>query len=181
MRTSRTRSVIVTAAAALGVVAGAAGIAAAGTSHSAPATATAESDAKDPSYTSSVTAPEAKDGTSEQDETAALQSKATVTADQAKAAALAAVPGTAATPQLENENGNVVWGVEVTDAAGKVTDVKVDAGNGKVLAQDTGDESGQDTESNDSETKGGPESKDAPEANDTPDSTQPTQPAAPGV
>ena len=165
MRTSRTRRLIFTGAAALGVVAGAAGIAAAATSTSSstPAESKAEADnTQDPSYTSSVTAPEGKDGTSETDESAALQGLAKVTADQAKAAALAAVPGTAATPQLENENGNVVWAVEVTGADGKVTDVKVDAGDGKVLQQDAAD-------GNESKSEG----SEKPDANETPDANEP--------
>lgn len=94
-----------------------------------------------PSYTSSVqvanTAGEGKNGD------AALAGLAKITPEQAKAAALTAVPGTAGQVELENEDGNVVFGVEVTTATGARMDVKVDAGNGKVLAQspDDGDES----------------------------------------
>jgi hypothetical protein len=77
------------------------------------------------------------EGTTENDqaEAAALQAAATISPDQAKQAALAAVPGTAGKVELESENGNVVYGVEVT-ANGTTTDVKVDAGNGSVLAKD---------------------------------------------
>ena len=64
---------------------------------------------------------------------------------------LAAVPGTAGTATLENENGNVVYSVIVTTSTGAV-DVKVDAGNGKVLAQDAG---GNETEGGSSETANG--------------------------
>lgn len=52
---------------------------------------------------------------------------------QATAAALGRVPGTALGTSLENENGNLVYGVEIRTAAGQVNDVKVDAGTGAVL------------------------------------------------
>jgi uncharacterized membrane protein YkoI len=88
-------------------------------------------------YTSSVTAPDSDTDSAAHD--AALAALAKITPDQAKAAALAAVPGAAGKVELENENGNVVFGVEVTTASGSKMDVKVDAGNGKVLAQETDD------------------------------------------
>ena len=97
-----------------------------------------------PSYRSSVTAPEQEHG-SERAEAQALQSKATVSAAEARSAALAAVPGTAGEVELENENGNVVYGVDVKKADGAQVDVKVDAGNARVLHQeaDDGDEAGE--------------------------------------
>lgn len=82
---------------------------------------------------------EAKDDAAETAEAAQLAKVAKVTEAQAKAAAVARVPGTATTAQLGNENGNVVWEVEVTDGAGKVQDVKVDAGNAQVLLVEAGD------------------------------------------
>jgi len=93
------------------------------------------------SYTSSIRtnnpqdAGEAKGQDNEAAESSSLQSLAKINADEAKAAALKAVPGTAKKVSLDNENGNVVYSVEVQTAKG-VTDVKVDAGNGQVLAQD---------------------------------------------
>jgi len=68
----------------------------------------------------------------EQAEAARYQRLARITADQARSAALAAVPGTATSVELENEDGNLVYGVTVKAASGE-RDVKVDAGNGKVL------------------------------------------------
>ncbi len=57
----------------------------------------------------------------------------TITADQAKAAALAANPGaTAASVGLDDENGCLVYGVQLSSGA----DVKVDAGNGQVVHTD---------------------------------------------
>jgi uncharacterized membrane protein YkoI len=68
----------------------------------------------------------------EQAEAARYQKLARITADQARSAALASVPGTATGVELENEDGNLVYGVTVKTATGE-KDVKVDAGNGKVL------------------------------------------------
>ncbi|WP_308195101.1 PepSY domain-containing protein [Microbacterium profundi] len=65
-----------------------------------------------------------------------LQSLATVTPEEATAAALAAVPGTAGDATLEDENGYVVYEVQVTAADGSVIEVKVDAGDASVLAQE---------------------------------------------
>ena len=61
-----------------------------------------------------------------------LKSLARITPEQAQAAALAQVPGTVKKVELENEDGNVVYGVEIKTANGK-SDVKVDAGDGRVL------------------------------------------------
>lgn len=122
--------------------AGAAGIASA---QSGGPTTTADTKGEDesPAYTSSVTAPDNGSDTGTDDEaaeSASLEGLAKTTPEQAKTAALAAVPGTADKAELGNENGNVVYEVEVTGSDGKHTDVKVDAGNGAVLAQETDDE-----------------------------------------
>jgi uncharacterized membrane protein YkoI len=61
-----------------------------------------------------------------------LKSLARITPEQASAAALAQVPGTVTKVELENEDGNVVYGVEIKTAHGE-SDVKVDAGDGRVL------------------------------------------------
>jgi hypothetical protein len=149
-RQTRRRAVIAGAAAVLAGL-GITGVAAAQNGPGDPAGPSAdrsdEGGHEDPSYTGSIPAPDdgADDGTeSEADEAAeaqALQALATISADRARDAALTAVPGTAATVGLDNENGSVVYSVEVTGADGTVTDVKVDAGNGKVLAQDSGEDS----------------------------------------
>ena len=68
-------------------------------------------------------------------ETAKLQSLAKITRQQAIHAALLKVKGTLVNAELENEDGNVVYGVEVKTSSG-IADVKVDAGNGKVLFVD---------------------------------------------
>jgi uncharacterized membrane protein YkoI len=138
MRISRTKRLLLSGAAIVGVAAGAAGIAGAATGGQVPAPTHAAADNReDSSYTSSVTVAEGPESQSEADETASLKSVATVTADQARSAALTAVSGTPGAVELGNENGNVVWNVTVTSNDGTVTDVKVDAGNGTVLARDS--------------------------------------------
>jgi len=80
-------------------------------------------------------------GESEQQESARLSSQATTTQQDAEQAALDAVPGgTVSGSELGNENGSLIWEVEVTKADGSQVEVKVDAGNGKVLAQEAEDE-----------------------------------------
>jgi uncharacterized membrane protein YkoI len=68
----------------------------------------------------------------EQAEAARYQRLARITSDQARSAALAKVPGTAGSVELENEDGNLVYSVTVKTTAGE-REVKVDAGNGNVL------------------------------------------------
>ena len=60
-------------------------------------------------------------------------SKATVTMSQAIATAEQQAGGKATNAKLENETGKLVYEVKVADK-GKVTEVKVDATDGKVLA-----------------------------------------------
>ena len=89
-----------------------------------------------PSYASSIAVDQkATEGMSEADEAATLQSKATITAKDAEAAALAANPGTTVVKtELDNENGALVYSVELSNGM----DVKVDAGNGKILHTEQG-------------------------------------------
>lgn len=103
-----------------------------------------------PAINGSVPAPagtETNDATegSGNDAAEAQQLKGLAKIDQATAekAALQAVPGTVVKTELDNENGFVVYSVEVKSADGTVTDVKVDAGNGQVLAQESEANDGQ--------------------------------------
>ncbi len=61
---------------------------------------------------------------------------AKLTFDQAVQKALAAVKGQVLKTELEDENGFLVYGVEVVSADRTIVDVKVDAGSGKILAMD---------------------------------------------
>jgi len=57
------------------------------------------------------------------------------TADQARAAALAQFPGaTVEQVELQDENGALAWGVELTDASGAVQEVKVDGNSGQIVS-----------------------------------------------
>ncbi|MBN3905880.1 MAG: PepSY domain-containing protein [Nostoc sp. NMS1] len=75
---------------------------------------------------------EASDGDGETNddaqEAAKLQPLAKITAQQAQQTVEASVGGKAKSVKLENEDGNLVYSVEIGQQ-----DVKVDAGNGKVL------------------------------------------------
>ena len=61
---------------------------------------------------------------------------AKITWGQAVQKALAAVHGQVLKTELEEENGFLVYGVEVVTADKAIVDVKVDAGSGKVLAME---------------------------------------------
>jgi len=111
-------------------------------------TSTQQEQEQEQSYTGSVPAPqegvETEDGpetvdggAAEADESAALESLATITPEEATTAALAAVPGTAGAAELDSENGYVVYSVPITRADGMTVEVKIDAGNASVLAQET--------------------------------------------
>ncbi|MEO8511531.1 MAG: PepSY domain-containing protein [Chloroflexota bacterium] len=75
-----------------------------------------------------------------EDEAAALSPLATVIQADAEAAALAAVSGEIVQTELDNENGFVVWSIEIRDAADTVHDVKIDAGNAAVLGIEAGED-----------------------------------------
>jgi uncharacterized membrane protein YkoI len=83
-------------------------------------------------------------------EQAKLQQAATLTQDQATASALKQVPGTVKAVELEDENGTVVYGVQIVGADGKSYDVKVDAKTGTVLKAENDSNDGNDGEVNDS-------------------------------
>ena len=85
---------------------------------------------------------EAADGSPEEKaqdeaESAALAKLATVTEQEATKATTDAVPGTVNTIKLGDEDGFVVWEVDITQADGTVVEVLVDAGNAGILAQET--------------------------------------------
>ena len=77
----------------------------------------------------------------------------TITAQQAQTAALAANPGTTALAVgLDDENGCLVYGVELSNGA----DVKVDAGTGQVVHTDAaGPEDGRSVEGGETPESGG--------------------------
>lgn len=80
---------------------------------------------------------ETKDMKAEAKEDAALVSKARITKDEAIKAAITAYPGySVKDAAIGNENGYLIYEIKMVDNAGKSLEVKIDAGNGKVLAVD---------------------------------------------
>jgi uncharacterized membrane protein YkoI len=105
---------------------------------------------QDATFTGSVPAPaetEQAGGTetaaSDPQEKAALEKLAAVTPQAAEQAAVAAVPGTISATDLGNEDGFVVYSVDIKGSDGSVTEVKIDAGNASVLAQGPADSADQ--------------------------------------
>ncbi len=93
-------------------------------------------------------------GISETEETAQLASLARITQEEAIITALSSTQGTFIAAELDNEDGNVVYSVEV-EADGNVFDVKVDAGTGAVLKIEADNEDGPDEqEGSDAEQDG---------------------------
>ena len=108
----------------------------------------ADNSKQEPSFTSSIrTHAEAK-GQEVDDvtETKQLASLVKISSDQAKTAAEAQVGGKATSIKLESDDGNVVYAVTVG-----TKEVKVDAGNGKILSTETA-EAGDSNETGGSET-----------------------------
>jgi hypothetical protein len=97
-----------------------------------------DSQVQEPNYVGSIkiTDTNAKD---EASEATALQGLAKISQADAEAFALAEVPGTVVKTSLDNENGYLVYSVEIKDAQGKVSDVKIDAGSGTVLTVEVSD------------------------------------------
>lgn len=100
---------------------------------------------KEPTYSCSIKIPEDKN----QD----LKSLAKVCLAQATQAALAAVPGTVKESGLDDENGCLVYSVDIQSADGKFHDVKVDAGTGAVVHQDTSAKQGAEQEGAENDTE----------------------------
>eukprot|EP00130_Batrachochytrium_dendrobatidis_P008362 XP_006683237.1 hypothetical protein BATDEDRAFT_93007 [Batrachochytrium dendrobatidis JAM81] len=88
---------------------------------------------------------------SEQQESSALTGKATITEKESIQIALTEVPGTVNEVELEDENGTVVYGVEVQAEDGSLNDVKVDAQSGNVLKVETDDEDGEEGDGEESD------------------------------
>jgi len=81
---------------------------------------------------------------------AQLAQQARISPDQARAAAVASVPGTVQATRLERERGQVVYEVTVQPAAGgQAMDVQVDATNGSVLKSEPAGQREQDEEADD--------------------------------
>jgi uncharacterized membrane protein YkoI len=112
-------------------------------------------DIQNPSYAGSIKVAD-KDSASESTEASTYAKMAKITPAQATKAALAKVPGTISNKVvLDNENGILVYSVQVKDKSGAIRDIKIDAGNGKVLF--AGKAGGEDSESESSKEAGSEE------------------------
>lgn len=103
-------------------------------------TSNSTSDTNSPTYVGSISVPQDVENEKEDQEAKTLQDLAKITVEQAKDSALSVVNGTINKVELDNENSYLVYSVEVKTADGVIKDVKVDAGNGKVLQIDTDNE-----------------------------------------
>ena len=73
----------------------------------------------------------------------------TLSPDQAVQKALAASNGSVLKTELEDENGFLVYNVEVVSPEKRIVEVKVDAGSGKILAMEKDQKDTEDTEAGD--------------------------------
>ena len=85
---------------------------------------------------------------------AELAKQAKITEEQATKIALEKVPGTVNEVELEDENGTIVYGIEVVSTDGTQQDVKVDAQTGKIVKVEADDE--ENGEENDEAENGTP-------------------------
>lgn len=85
---------------------------------------------------------EAAEDAAETREAKGLEKLTTIDRAAAEEAALGAVPGEVREVELENENGFVVYEVEVAGDDGRLQEVVVDAGNGEVLGQEVEEKEG---------------------------------------
>ncbi|MBB5323332.1 putative membrane protein YkoI [Anoxybacillus tepidamans] len=107
---------------------------------------------KHDAFAASQTAPASNKEVSEQQEKDQLQATAKITEKQAIAIALQHVKGQENGTELENEDGVVVYAVEVKGEQGKLYDVKVDAQTGAVVNIDQNDQDKNEGEYSDKET-----------------------------
>ncbi|EPD53829.1 hypothetical protein HMPREF1210_00652 [Paenisporosarcina sp. HGH0030] len=89
-----------------------------------------------------------EDGEENDDNIQDLQKSASLSSKEAEAIALKEVPGTVKDSELEDEDGVVVYDVEVKKSAGIIKGVKVDASSGKIIKV-TDDEDNDDEVEND--------------------------------
>jgi len=141
MNTVSKKKAIVGSLAGLVLVSGTAlgGIAVANANSSnTPSSGTTQGEQDDQNETAvkgSISVPESTTEVPDAEESAQLAKLATVDATAAEAAATASVPGsTVIKTDLNDEDGFLVYDVDVKDGAGTVTEVTVDAGNVTVRA-----------------------------------------------
>ncbi len=80
-----------------------------------------------------------------------LPALAKISFQQALSTALAKSPGSVIKAELEVEDGNLMYSFEIVGADRKITEVEIDAGNGKVL--NTEDEDGEEAKADETAKK----------------------------
>ncbi|HWW61200.1 MAG TPA: PepSY domain-containing protein [Thermoanaerobaculia bacterium] len=65
---------------------------------------------------------------------AATAAKPKITMKQARAIALKKAPGAVKSEELENEHGKLIYSFDIATSANAITEVNVDALNGKIVA-----------------------------------------------
>jgi uncharacterized membrane protein YkoI len=96
------------------------------------------------------------DGEENDDNIKDLQKSASLSSKEAEAIALKEVPGTVKDSELEDEDGVVVYDVEVKTSAGNIKGITVDASSGKILKvkdEEKDDDEGKDNEEKDDEVE----------------------------
>ncbi len=83
------------------------------------------------------------------DDERAMASQARITSSGAARIATTALPGKVVKTEMEDENGYLIWEVEVIGSKGKETKLKIDAGNGYLLAAEKDDGKDADAEDKD--------------------------------
>jgi len=83
------------------------------------------------------------------DDDATMAGQAGLTSSEAAKIATTALPGKVIETKLDDENGYLIWEVEIIGTDGHETEFKIDAGNGRLLA--AANENGEDDEGKDEE------------------------------
>jgi uncharacterized membrane protein YkoI len=96
-----------------------------------------------PAIKGTIPAPEAKGEEKKVAETKRLRGLAKIDEAAAKKAALDTVPGEVKKIELGDEDGFLVYDIDVLGQDGKTTELKVDAGDGTILAQENEEYDGQ--------------------------------------
>ncbi|WGS65504.1 PepSY domain-containing protein [Marinitoga aeolica] len=91
-----------------------------------------------------------KDSDEEKNDDNLINVKVKLTKDEAKSVALNYINGSITDIQLEDENGNIVYGVLINDGQ-KIHDVKIDANNGKILKDELDNDLENDSEKDNEE------------------------------
>lgn len=76
------------------------------------------------------------------DDDAAMVGQTKLTSSEAAEIAIMALPGKVIETKLDNENGYLIWEVEIINGKGNETKLMIDAGNGHLLAAESEEDEG---------------------------------------